>query len=57
MSSPFLSYAIYYNCNYRAILKNREKIVCYMYITSFREFYKKFLMNQVLITSTHEAKY
>ena len=56
MSSPFLSYAIYYSCNYRANLEYAEKIVCYIDITDFGVFIINMRNYQMLINRTHNPK-
>jgi len=56
MSSPFLSYAIYYSCNYRANLGYAEKIVCYMDITDFGVFIINMWNHQMLMNRTHSTK-
>jgi hypothetical protein len=56
MSSPFLSYAIYYSCNYRANLEDAEKIVCYIGIADFGVFSIKMRNCQMLMNRTHSTK-
>ena len=56
MSSPFLSYAIYYSCNYRANLEYAEKIVCYIGIADFGVFNIKMRNCQMLMNRTHSTK-
>ncbi len=56
MSSPFLSYAIYYSCNYRAHLEYAGKVVCYIGIADFGVFSINMWNYQMLMNRTHNPK-